>query len=348
MKFSIGQIGVILSAYGLIQFLLRIPIGILSDRINRRITFIFVGLGASILSGFGFFFSHSLVHFLLFRSLAGLAASTWVIFTIVFNNFFKGDTNRSMGNLVFIMVISQIISTFTGGFLGEKLSWNYIFLISAFLAIASLILSVFLREGNMKENNKQRYRYNELISVVKNKKLILVSVITSLLQFIIHSTVFGFTPVLAVERLGASSFQLGILILMELFPSAFGALLSGKYFSVILGKRRTIYIGFLLLSVSLLFFPMVSHLYILYALQFFAGLGRGMTLPMLMAYSLQIVAERKRATAMGFFQSIYALGMFIGPAFSGFLGDIGGLSIIYFAAAFIGLIAFFLSYKFLF
>ncbi|HEX6971763.1 MAG TPA: MFS transporter, partial [Limnochordia bacterium] len=39
------------------------------------------------------------------------------------------------------------------------------------------------------------------------------------------------------------------------------------------------------------------------------------------------------STAMGFFQSIYSLGMFLGPVASGLLGDLWGLGAVFWSAA---------------
>lgn len=47
--------------------------------------------------------------------------------------------------------------------------------------------------------------------------------------------------------------------------------------------------------------------------------------------------SEKRATAMGFFQSIYGLGMFIGPVVMGILGDAAGLPLSFVCLGVIGL-----------
>ena len=46
---------------------------------------------------------------------------------------------------------------------------------------------------------------------------------------------------------------------------------------------------------------------------------------------------------MGFFQAVYAIGMFSGPALGGFIGDAFGLRGVFFCAGFVYLIAAVLS-----
>ncbi len=55
------------------------------------------------------------------------------------------------------------------------------------------------------------------------------------------------------------------------------------------------------------------------------GLAQGIGYPVLMGLSIQDVSERERTTAMGLHQSVYAVGMFAGPAVSGVLAKALGI-----------------------
>ena len=59
--------------------------------------------------------------------------------------------------------------------------------------------------------------------------------------------------------------------------------------------------------------------------QFLIGLSTGINYPILMGMSIEHVAEPQRATAMGVYQSVYAVGMFTGPWLSGLLADTLGI-----------------------
>ena len=58
-----------------------------------------------------------------------------------------------------------------------------------------------------------------------------------------------------------------------------------------------------------------------------------------MGLAIQGMPQEERAAAMGFFQAVYAIGMFSGPAISGFIGHALGLQGVFFCAAIIYLIA---------
>ena len=61
----------------------------------------------------------------------------------------------------------------------------------------------------------------------------------------------------------------------------------------------------------------MTSFWLLVACQAVMGLGIGIAFPVLMGLALQSVEPEARASAMGVFQSIYAVGMTLGPALSG-------------------------------
>ena len=83
--------------------------------------------------------------------------------------------------------------------------------------------------------------------------------------------------------------------------------------------------------------PWTTTYGMLVATQMLGGLGRGLTYPMLMAMSIRDFSHEERATAMGFFQAIYALGMFAGPTASGFVGDLLGFEGIFLSSSLVAL-----------
>ncbi len=67
--------------------------------------------------------------------------------------------------------------------------------------------------------------------------------------------------------------------------------------------------------------------------QIFMGLASGVGYPVLMGLSIRYVDESERATAMGLYQSVYAIGMFSGPSVSGILADQIGIQPMFVATA---------------
>ena len=57
-----------------------------------------------------------------------------------------------------------------------------------------------------------------------------------------------------------------------------------------------------------------------------------------MALSIWAVAPEQRATAMGFYQAVYSVGMLVGPLMSGFLADSLGLASVFYLCALLSLV----------
>ena len=60
--------------------------------------------------------------------------------------------------------------------------------------------------------------------------------------------------------------------------------------------------------------PGTFVLAMVFLVQFFIGFAQGMSYPVLMGLSIRDVSDEERATAMGFHQAVYAIGMFGVPA----------------------------------
>jgi len=83
--------------------------------------------------------------------------------------------------------------------------------------------------------------------------------------------------------------------------------------------------------------PLINELYTLYFNQMLNGFAQGMIFPVLMGLSIKNVRANKRGTAMGFFQAIYGLGMFMGPILVGIISYYAGLKMGFWMIGMVGL-----------
>ncbi|MDB5083567.1 MAG: hypothetical protein JWN30_453 [Bacilli bacterium] len=315
--------GIIVGSYGFTQMLLRIPVGVYSDHLHKRRLFINFGLFFTLLSGIGLWLSKDLSFILLFRALAGAAAATWVDFTILFTSYYKKEeTTKAIGTISFYNSIAQMAAMLLGGYLAEKVSWQSPFAAGAAVGLIGLIGSFFLVEKYEESANKLSVK--ELVHVITDRSLLVVSLLAILSQLLTFATVFGFTPVFA-ENLGVSKFQMGLLTVFSSLPTAIASLIGGRYLAQKMGERAVITWGFLLMGIFTITIPFTTGFWLLIVTQALSGLGRGLSFPLLMALSIKNTPVQKRATAMGFFQAIYGLGMFVGPVLMGFMGDMVSL-----------------------
>jgi MFS family permease len=153
--------------------------------------------------------------------------------------------------------------------------------------------------------------------------LLFVSLLAACSQYAFFATSLGFAAVRA-QDLGASDAQLGILTTAVQVTKALGSLLLSVQRRPSSGRAMTV-AGLSLVAGALFVFPALTQFHWLVACQAVIGLGVGIAFPVLMGMALQAVEPEARASAMGVFQSIYALGMTLGPMVSGVIARWWGI-----------------------
>ena len=332
---SLQAAGLVMGAYGLSQMILRIPLGVLSDRWRRRKPFILLGFIFDGLSNLGLILSGNAWMLFLSVFTAGVAASIWVPFTVLFSSYFPaGQMAHSMSLLMGFSRLSQIISTYAGGAIAENWGWTAPFYVGGVLSVLGLLLANGLAE--VRPQKSPPLTLQSVFQVGRNRMLLTASFLAILMQSANFSSVYGFTPILA-QQLGASKEDLGILLFFYLFPNTLATLLSGTVIRRYLAERFILIAGFLLISIALFTTPLVDRFSLLKIIQAVNGVGIGLLFPLLMSLAIQSVPREQQATAMGFFQSLYAIGMTLGPILSGIFAQKIGLSSVFVLNGLMGL-----------
>lgn len=221
--------GLIVGIYGFTQLLLRIPVGIASDRLQKKNIFIIFGLMFSILSGIGIVVTQEVTWILILRAFAGVAAAMWVDFVILFSSYYKKEeTTKAMGTISFYNVTGQMMGILIGGWTAEVYGWESSFIIGAIAGIIGLLGAIFIKDRP--GHNEKKINIYDVIEVAHDKLLLVVSLLAILSQIIVYATIFGFTPVYA-QSLGATKFELGLLTFTSIFPAAIASWIGGNFLS---------------------------------------------------------------------------------------------------------------------
>jgi len=332
---SYDMVGLIIGAYGFVQLILRIPIGILSDAWGRRKLFVCAGIVLASLSSFGMWLLPTAGALLLCRGLAGAAAATWVDYTVLYASYFPSkEAPKAMGFLNAANNLGQVAAMLSGGYIAQQFGLRSPFILGAIGGVVGIVLSFGVRE---KRTLRKNVNLSILTKTLRNSNLLRLSGLGIISQVVTFVTVFGFLP-LAAQALGASIFELGLLTTATMIPSIFSAALSGTFFSRHFGERTTLVTGLLFLSLTCIAIPFINNLSLLYVSQAIGGFARGLVLPLLMGLSIKNLSGDKRSTVMSVFQAIYGLGMFGGPVLAGILSNVFGLAVGFLVTGLIGLI----------
>ncbi|RAP76181.1 MFS transporter [Paenibacillus montanisoli] len=316
-------IGIVLGSYGFTQMLIRFPLGLASDKLHKRKPFLMLGMISGALSCVLFMIPGSWLWPLAGRMMSGVCASAWVAFTVLYAAYFAaGEATKAMSNISFMTVSGQLIGMTLSGWLAGAYDWNAAFIAGIGIGAAGLLLTFAVKEPR-EGVAREPISLTHLREVVRTPSLQRVSTLSILAHCVLFITMFGFTPLKATS-LGASSSQLTLIVIAFMVPHAIASLLSGRLIAPKFGNRAVISAGFALsgiFTVAIAYSPSLGWLAVTQALN---GFAQGLHLPLLLGLAIQPFASSKRATAMGFYQAIYSIGMFAGPFLAGFINEAYG------------------------
>lgn len=329
---NLTQVGIVLSMYGLWQAIVRLPIGIFTDRIGRRKGCMLAGI---LMAGAGSLTLAAASNFPMLtfgRSLVGLSMSAWVLQVVFFGTLFSGEKVIKAGAiLTTASSLAKLTGTFSTGYLNAAGGYSLAFLVSAGAVVLSVIFLLPVEErpfgrpsgAEGKEPDRIAGKRFQLKPIITHPRVVLVSILAGVNQFLNFGIVFGFFPIKA-EMMGASDLMKSYLLSVNIL-----CLIGGNLLTTSIGKREN---TVMLLSVSYLFFalgiiltPAVGSIGLLFILQALLGFAHGVSYPVLIGACIQDIPQNGRATAMGFHQSVYAVGMFLGPWIAGALADSIGI-----------------------
>jgi MFS transporter, DHA1 family, multidrug resistance protein len=333
---SYALIGLILGSYGMMQVLLRLPIGVISDKMQVRKPFLIVGLLTGVISCFGFALTESLEFAFLSRFISGITASMWVAFTVLYASYFKKeDATKAMGNIQFVTVAAQLTSMGLSGYLVSEWGWKAPFWLGGIVGLIGLIMTFWINDPKVNKQ-KEKIKANDLQSVLKEPIVLKAAFLSGIAHAVLFITMFGFSPTHALN-IGASKESLTIFVFTFMIPHAAASIITGQYLAVRFNKWYILLVGFLGTALFSAVIPFTQNLELLYVTQAFNGFFQGMTMPLLMGVAIQSISNNKRATAMGLYQALYALGIFLGPFMAGTFSQHTGFASVFYLAGGLGL-----------
>lgn len=327
----------VVGAYGLTQLVLRLPLGLWSDRVGARKPFVLAGFMLSVVSGIGMGRVHAPVLLFAFRGLSGVAAAMWTPLTVLFAAYYtRPNPQHAMAIMQVTSGGAQIVAALLGGWVAGQWGWTATFYVGAALAVLGFACMAAVPD-EARDEPPRTIALSTVLRLAHHPVVRDAAVVAALGQFGFYVTVNAFTPIYAV-RLGASPEMLGVLAMVSLVPFTAAPIASDALAVAGVGGRQLVFGGLLLVAATTLAIPFIDSIPLLMLSQAIGGVGRGLVFPFLMSCAIQTVAPGERATAMGFFGAVYALGMTAGPWIAGWLSGWLGLEGVFVVTA--GLMAF--------
>ncbi len=309
--------GFVGSVYGLAQLVLRIPVGVFADTWKKKF-FVCAGCLCASLASLCMLLGYHPLAFFIGRALGGVGAATWVVFTVLYSDYFLPEESiKSITTLNVSNMLGRLLSFALAGVLVSFLSPKISFLIAAIGGFIAFFLSLFICEPKKKPGQKP-LRAVELVDVAKDRNLLVTSGLALLAQLVGFATYFSFTSNYAV-LIGASEAQLSYINVLMVLSSVVVNFVVSKYLLKYVAAQWLVIVGFIAITFYCAFLPFVQTVLGLYAMQLVAGAGNMLSVAVLMGLCVRDIVPEKRSAAMGFFQAVYGVGMTLGPLVMGTL-----------------------------
>ena len=330
LKAGSVMVGIIVGSYGFTQMVIRLPLGIFSDIIRKRKIFVQLGFVASMIGSAGFavvtLFDAQptpalAAAALVCRGMAGVCASTWVAFSVLYSEAYPPEeTGAAMSRIAFPQMSSQVIAMLAGAYLMNCLGEIWAFLLATAAGAAGL--AVISRVDDIPPAPGRGITLRGLIEVAKDKGLITGTLLATMYQLVAWATVQGFVQNWAGEHVsGFSGSMLGWLSFAFLLPNTLISRISGGKLAGRFGRGKVMCAGFGCVALACCLYPFARIPALLFINQAIFGTGTGMIQPLTMALAIQDISAEKRGAAMGMYQAIYGMGMFVGPVLAGAVID---------------------------
>ena len=242
-----------------------------------------------------------------------------------------------MSSISFIVVLAQLIGMSLSGYIVDHWGWHAPFWIGGMLGGIGVVLSFVIYESKT-VTIQTSIQLKDLLSVIREPLLLKISLLSILAHSIIFTTMFGFIPMYAL-KIGLQERDLSIIVFSFMIPHAVATLFMDKVLVPFVGKWKSLTIAFFFSAFFTLITPFIDTKGLLCITQAANGFSQGLLFPLLLGMSIESIPHEKRATAMGTYQALYAIGMFTGPFLAGVLNSAIGIVAGFYFSSMLGIVA---------
>ena len=331
-------IGLIYSSFSFSRAILQTPIGRLSDVFSKK-KIIVAGLIIYAIISVVYTYVTTPEMLIIVRVFHGVGSSMMmpVAMAYAMNLTPKGEEGKYMGYLNTALFSGFGAGPFIGGYIYENYSTRAVFNVMTVLVVISLVLTIILVPDEESLGTKPKKKLVPIRQILANKTLSSILIYRAV-NAIGRGTIMSFLPLFAVQVLGLSSTNIGIILSVGIFLNAFLQTPMGIMADRV--NRKMLLIGGGLLSaVGYFYLVRTGTIYEIFAARMVVSLGSALSLPAVTAIIAREGRELGSGSTVGVFNTAMSLGQIVGPVFSGYLLDSYGMGSVFYFSGFISILS---------
>jgi MFS family permease len=299
-----------------IAALIKLPAGYLTDRVGQKKPFVWFGYLLPALARVGYAFSYSVSSLFPFKVLDRMGKlRDPPRDAMIAEKTRKKERGKTFGFLTAADKFGATLGPLIAYALFALFSYRFLFLIASIPSVIGALLIFWLvKEGRRKTRSTRRITQK----ISKELKLFIsVSILFALASFSISFMIRY------ANELGISLLALPLVYLIFNLTASLISIPGGKLSDAI-GRKSTLILSYLLYSVTMLGFATINWSIAIYLLFILYGLHYGILKTTQKAFVSDLSSPDVRSTAMGIFQTVFALCLFPASIIAGLLWDLIG------------------------
>ena len=328
LSISPVEIGLIISVFTLPGVLLSPLVGVLADRVGRKVILV---PSLFIFGGFGFacFFAQNMEQLLILRFLQGVGAGPLgVIYGTMIGDLYEGrERGQAMGYNAGVLSMGTAAFPALGGVLA-MLGWNYPFILPLLAIPLGIAISMFMDTPEPKQSGSLKKYFRDAFKMMKTRQVLSLFATTLMTFTILYGPIVTYLPILLNSKYNASPASIGLVFLVA---SGFAGLASFKLGTLAprFGERSLLAAAGVLYGLSMLLMPQAPGLWHVVPPVICFGLAQGLNIPMVMTMLTTIAPMEQRGAFMAANGLLLRLAQTLAPMLMGGIYALFGMHAVF-------------------
>jgi len=352
---TLTSYGLVISIFSLTQAIFQLPMAFSSDKFGRR-KMIMVGFSVYIIGTFLCFYAQTFIQLIIFRAIQGAGAYSSILQAMIGDYYRREEHGKGMAYYSFSLSLGFLGGIVLGGYISYYFGFRVVFLFSGILTIISAVLILLffkdLRNHNGNDVNKQieKIRASHL-KLLLHEKQFRVIIILNCIRWLLFGGIVAYLVWVFEIYWGLSEIETSYILVFIVGIYISFVLISGKLVDRFDSKSIILIGQVLIMSMGVLVFLVVitNSLTIFIIATVISGIGFALYQTAGNTQLLRIIDETHpelKGSGFGFNNTVGFLFSALGPVIISYIGEIS-LFYSFYVIAFVSLIVFFLTVKFL-
>lgn len=328
LSFTPATIGLTIAVFTLPGVLLAPLVGILADRLGRKVVLV---PSLFIFGGFGFacFFAGSVTQLLALRFCQGVgAAPLGVLYGTIIGDIYEGrERGQAMGYNSSVLSMGVAGFPALGGFLA-LLGWNWPFLLPLMAIPLGLAISASMDTPEPRITGSLKQYFTAALAQMKSRQALALFATTMLTFVILYGPIVTYLPLLLDSRFKASPASIGMIFLVSSGFSGLASFQLGKL-AEFFGQKTLLAAAAVLYGLSMLLMPYAPGLWQVIPPAICFGLAQGLNIPTIMTMLTSIAPMEQRGAFMAANGLLLRLAQTVAPLAMGVLYALFGMHAVF-------------------